>query len=184
MSVRLEALYDTAARLLQKRKEEWYIEREHKASVVLQMCVRKFIRIRRMMKKISFQHKVAYTHVAMAKVAEKGRVKKSVYKQDLMRWYLRRKMEYDDITFNELQTVDAKMAIITRRDKLVREARERAAVVLEAKLQKAEEERIEAWIRNWELKIKQRVKAKRHQVRAPSHSCIHLYTPILPYTHL
>lgn len=158
----IEAYFDTQKRNLQKERERWELSRLVKASIAIQMAMRRFLRRRRTMRRIAQKELEREVEQQIKEALEDQRITEDIYKQELSKWYMRRKEEYDLHVMNEKQTKEEKKKIIDRKMKKAQDEKERKKALREAQLQKLEDERIERWIKEWEIKI-QEMGVKRRQ---------------------
>ena len=152
----VEALHDTEKRKLIRQRQEYWEARRVRAIIRVQVIVRKFLRRRRMMKKLELREKTEYIQELMRKHEEKNELAISIFKQQLSKWYKLRKEEYDENVINAKSTALQRHKIMAKRNKAILAEKERKRIERERQLQKVEEERVEMWIKQWELKIEQR----------------------------
>jgi hypothetical protein len=149
----VESLHDKEKRRLLKERLNWLKTRELRAVIRIQIIIRRFIRRRRALKRIDMQEKVEYINELMVKHQQKMDLLINVFKQQLTTWYRRRKEEYDDHVINERTTGEQRKKIIEKRNRAATLEKQRKRDERERLLQKVEEERIEFWIKQWEIKI-------------------------------
>jgi hypothetical protein len=166
ISTMIEAHFDTQQRILKKRKATWEFSRQVKASMAIQMCLRKFLRRRRMMEKMRQKQLQRDLEDEIKEAFENARIEEETYKQELSKWYLARKKEYEEQVMNEKQTAKDKKRILMRRMKQATVERELKEKQKEEKLAKLEEERVEKWIAEWEQKILDTGVKKRQQCKS------------------
>jgi hypothetical protein len=166
ISTMIEAHFDTQQRILKKRKATWEFSRQVKASMAIQMCLRKFLRRRRMMEKMRQKQLQRDLEDEIKEAFENARIEEETYKQELSKWYLARKKEYEEQVMNEKQTAKDKKRILMRRMKQATVERELKQKQKEEKLAKLEEERVEKWIAEWEQKILDTGVKKRQQCKS------------------
>jgi hypothetical protein len=161
----IEAYYDTRKRQLAKEKEQWHFSRLVRASIAIQMVVRRFLRRRRTMKhfqQIELQREI---EDQMNAAFEESKVQEEVYKQELTHWYIRRKEEHDELVMNEKQTTKERKKILDRKTKRLQEEKRVKALLRAEKLVKLEEERVEKWVKDWEIRIQEIGIQKRNQCK-------------------
>jgi hypothetical protein len=161
----IEAYYDTRKRQLEKEKEQWNLSRLVRASIAIQMTIRRFLRRRRTMKhfqQIELQREI---EDQMKESFEESKVKEEVYKQELTQWYIRRKEEHDELVMNEKQTAKERKKILDRKTKRIQEEKRLLAILRAEKLVKIEEERVEKWVKDWEIRIQEIGIKKRNECK-------------------
>eukprot|EP01038_Epipyxis_sp_PR26KG_P010405 gene10405-13975_t len=162
----VEALYDTGKRQLVKDREAWMQRRYNKASLAIQMGMRRFMRRRATMRKLQLAMKMEQIELEQKATVEKARIEKEVYMTKLTNWYEKRKSEYDLTVMTESRTVEQKKLIMDRRLKIEREEKAIKAKIRLEQLEKIKEETIETWIKAWEVKIEERGHARRKECKS------------------
>lgn len=152
----VEALYDIEKQKLVKERADWIAKRRWKAVIAIQMAARKMILRRRTMKKMLDKAKLEMTKRQMEKVYEEGMLERKVHRLKLTDWYTKRKKEHDQDMLEENQTSQQRKAVFARRAAMKREERAAQAKIREAQLERLEEEKVEQWLKNWEVTIQQR----------------------------
>lgn len=162
----VEAYYDVEKKKLEAARAAWIIERKQKAATAIQMTVRKFLRRRRTMKKMIEKNRIDKARIEMERVVEEAKLAKSVHRLKLTNWYIARKVEYDKDRLDETQTSLQRKAIFDRRNAARKADQRKRAEVREAQLERLEEEKIELWLKAWEVKIEQRGIERRKKCQA------------------
>lgn len=120
VQMRLEAYVDTQRRVLKRQHERWWENRRFRAAVRVQMAARKFLRIRKRMRKMEAEARLEEVEVDMKILEEQQRVDFEAYQHGLEEWFRQRKEEYDLHTLQEHHTAEQKAAIMAyrRRDQV------------------------------------------------------------------
>jgi hypothetical protein len=157
----IEARFDSGMRMLEQRRKQWIEQRRWRAALGIQALVRRFLRRRRTMKKLALQEMQEEVTRQMKAHAKEVKKAMEVYKQQVSRWYIERKERYDRDVVTEQQTWEEKKKILFRRLQRAAEERERKRKEHEEREAKMAEERLEVWLRKWEVEIQRRAEAHR-----------------------
>ncbi len=161
----VKALYDTQRRLFLRDKANWYLMRQIKAAVKIQMYSRRFLLRQRRMRIMEQKERIADMEQLMADDQERQRVAEEVYKAQLSEWYKQRKHAYDENVLNERQSAAQKKIIMARKSKKADDLKASQKAAREENLQRLQDEVIELWIKRWEETILQRGNARRIKCR-------------------
>lgn len=157
---RVQAELDTGRRLLQKRREQFVLERQTKAATCVARRIKKFLRrlkAYKKMKKLQELDKISQDMDENLRHAEKA---KNVYRAELSQWYINRKNEYDKSVMSEKYSREHREKIFRYRNRAnlaLKQKREQDRLAKEAL---AEEQRIEAWLMHWDEIKASRAKAR------------------------
>jgi len=160
VSSRIEAMYEVGVRMVGYKREAFYKERKEKAVWKIQMSLRRFMIRCKIVRRVDNRLRLEALAAKMDMEKEKARIAKELYKKEIVEWYVKRKEEYDLTVLVEGASSEGRkkiMAYRTRAREMARLAREAAKEEL---LEKQEEQRIELWIKTWEVTIIRRVRDK------------------------
>ena len=151
---------DTGRRILARQKKEWIQGRLIKAANAIQMCIRRYLKRQKYYKREEAKQKVIDAEVAMDKAAEEVRAEKGVFKLQLQKWFEDRKQEYDLNRMHESTTKEEKKKIFSYRRRQKDEERKAKEMQKQKLIDKADEEKIEAFIRKWDYIRETRIKER------------------------
>jgi len=157
----VEALYDTGKRNLEKERQAWILKRRNKAATALQMYFRRILRRKKILLRLEQANRVEEVEQKIRRMNEKSRVEKEVYQNSLKKWYEERKKEYDLSVMNENQTKKQKKIILDRRNKRKDEEKLLKKKEKALLIEKLKEEKIETFIKEWDLKSASRAVSHR-----------------------
>jgi len=156
----IEALVDTGRRMLEKQKADWHRSRMERAATAIQMYIRRHLRRQRA---VEAQNKVNMKLAIEEEMASKemeAKVVKDVYKSNLVKWFHDRKEEYDLNRVHEHSTLLEKSKIIAYRRRQIEYERKEKEKRKQAMMDRADEEKIEGFIKKWEFITEERVKQR------------------------
>jgi hypothetical protein len=101
---RVQSELDTGRRMLQKRREEFMLERQTKAANAVAKIIRDYLRKCKAYKKFKRVQELDNISKAMDKGIIAAEKAKHIYRGDLTQWYINRKKEYDKTVMNDKQS--------------------------------------------------------------------------------
>lgn len=153
----IEALFDLGRRKITRDKEAFLKRRALEAAILLQFVVRRFCVRMRIRRREELRRQLEVLQRKMDMEVEKGRIENQVYKRELEEWFRKRKEEYDMNNVSEENSREQFRKIIAYRKEKSDCERKARQDIKDAMLERQEEERIELWIKQWEIKIAERV---------------------------
>jgi hypothetical protein len=157
----LLAYVEVQRRLIVKKRKQWETARILKATIFIQMLIKRFIIKCRISKRVDLTRRVELANKEQHLVLEQARIQRDVFKLKLQEWYAEKKRLYDLVTIQEHTTAAEKKNILSYRRKQAEEVAKLKAKQREERLQKLEELKIEAWIAKWDNEVEARQKARR-----------------------
>ena len=161
----VESMVDTGRRMLEKAKADWHLSRRVKAATAIQMCIRRYIRRLRALERQAAVEKKFQAIKEMDKKEEEARITKQVYQADLEKWFEDRKAEYDLNRMHDKQTGIEKSKIIAYRRRKEEYSKKEKDAKRQKMMDRADEEKIEGFIKKWEYITEERVKSRMEMCR-------------------
>lgn len=92
----------------------------------------------------------------MDKKVEEVRIQKSIFRENLKKWYEARKTDYDKDRFLESHTAEERGKITALRRRAADEEKKERARRKELAQEREEESKIEAFVKSWEILTEER----------------------------
>lgn len=156
----IEALVDTGHRMLAKQMADWHRLRMIRAATAIQMSIRRYLRRQRAVKAQEKVEAKLAIQEEMEKKQMEASVVRDVYKNNLVKWFQERKVEYDLNRMEENTTMLEKSKIVAYRRRQVEYERKEKERRKQAMMDRADEEKIEGFIKKWEFIAEERVKQR------------------------
>lgn len=157
---RVLAYVDVQRRLLARKKEAWIAARQLKATIAIQMYIRRFIYNCRVRKRELQTGKNLFAAQEQDLVMEQSRIARDVFKLKLKEWFSEKKRLYDLVTIQEHTTLQEKAKIRSYRNKQKEELAKIKAKEREERIARLDEIKIESWIAKWEQKSVDRMQER------------------------
>ncbi len=104
----VEAAYDTGKRLLEREKERWVQFCRFKATVCLQLLMRRCLVRRRIARRTKIAEMKDKWETEMEAMEEQLRVNQLVHRLELERWFIKRKQDYEKTRLDEERNEDTR----------------------------------------------------------------------------
>ena len=157
VSSRIQAKYDLGVRIVEKKRVAYYKERYERAVWKIQMMGRRYFVRCSIIRKVENRIRLQSLAAKMDMDKEKARISTELYKKEIEEWYSKAKEEYDLTVLVEGASSEGRKKIIAYRSRQRELERLEREASKEELLEKQEEQRIEAWIKTWEVRIVRRV---------------------------
>jgi hypothetical protein len=168
---KVEALYDTGIRQIQRERKLYEHMRRLKAAIRIQNVLRRFMKKMRALRKLRKKQDQELLQLQMVTHKKENERKKRIFRQQLEEWFIKRKEEYERDRLNESQTAAQKSQIIAYRRRIDMYEKEQKEIARLEKNERAEEAAITIWLQSWEIKKKERSRMKgiecRHALLSP-----------------
>ena len=161
VQTRIQSIQQVGLWLLERKRNQWDMERLVRATCAVQRIIRRFIRRCKLLKAVSLREQREAVAERMAAALRSEELRKAIYRKQLQQWYVDQKKEYDLSVLTETQTKEQKRLILRRRQAQVAATVELKHESMEAKRAREEAERVHRWLLSWQETEDRRAEARR-----------------------
>jgi hypothetical protein len=156
----IEGMVDTQVRKYKKMRAEFAQQELVAAAECLQRSFRRYRRSKKALEEVTKKFEAARVEKQMDKVLNAGIVERNLFKEQLKQWYDARREVYFKDRLDRHSTAEAKRRILAYRNRDKVKNREEAAKRRDLMRKKMEENKIENFVKKWEILIAERLKER------------------------